>query len=263
MKRILPSFIVISVLLLTACSFGGAAKATDTPVPPTAEPTAADVLEEPTWVPTFTPLPTDEPTPEPADQQSEGDYFTETYGNGLDNWQIQFVTGNDRDTEIEPSDGELRIKEPDASTYAYFWNKTHNYKDVVIETEVENIGSNGASFALVCRKSDSGWYEVRISSGGIYGFYRFDQKLKDDGKNPFVNLGSGGSNRIKTGTKVNTIKMTCIGTEIRLFVNGEEIRAAKKIINDKVFNEGQVGFGMISDAGDVLAVWHFLKTSQP
>jgi hypothetical protein len=266
MKRMLPTFIVIAVLLLTSCSFGplAKAKATETPVPipPTQEPTATDVLEEPTWVPTSTPIPTAEPTPELVGQ-AEGDFFSETFGAGLDNWEIKFIAGNERDTEIEPSEGELRIKEPEKETYLYFWNKTHNYQDVVIDAEAENIGSNGNGFALVCRMTQAGWYEVRISSGGEYAFYRYDQKLRDDNQNPYVQLGGGGSNRIKTGPKVNQFKMTCIGSEIRLFVNGEEIRAAKKIINDKNFSDGQVGFGMISSSSNVLAVWHFFKTSQP
>jgi hypothetical protein len=45
------------------------------------------------------------------------------------------------------------------------------YEDVRIDARVINRGVNNNNVSLVCRYTDSGWYEFNIANNGLYWIY--------------------------------------------------------------------------------------------
>ena len=71
--------------------------------------------------------------------------------------------------------GKFRIQTmPPNDVNFLFLNKKHTYKDVIVQAQVENSGQLDNAFSLVCRATEAGWYEFRISSNGYYELLRYD-----------------------------------------------------------------------------------------
>lgn len=190
--------------------------------------------------------------------QNESSSFSEKfrdipyYDNG---WEAYIRLGNPTGNYIEQS-GRLSFHLPTQDTTIYMHNHFTDGYDGTVEATFENILSMDSSYGIVCRYHDDSWYEFRINvSGpfaGSYSVYKYDQYLKDQGKNPYVLLHPGmdryNSMDIVTGlNKKNTLKMTCIGDEIRIYINDKEQRPlGLSTIHDSDWEDGEAGFMMMN-----------------
>jgi hypothetical protein len=114
---------------------------------------------------------------------------------------------------------------PPNNTNFIFLNKKHTYKDVVVTAEVENNGPLDNALSLICRATDAGWYEFRISPSGSTKLLRFDQYKQDEGKDVYTNFleKQVGSTKIVSGLNKNQFSLSCVGDTITAFVNGEQL----------------------------------------
>jgi hypothetical protein len=190
----------------------------------------------------------EKPAVTPTETASAPDFYTEEFDTApLDNWKYVFVTGNEEDSTIDISNSRLKFVFPDRETYGYVYYQPYNYTDVYVEATIENFETNRNGVAVICRAGEKGWYEFRISTGGTYNVYRFDQKLKDQNQTPYIELASGATASIRAGkAKLNTFGLYCSGSQLRLYANGTEIRPQNKIIEDTNLSKGMVGIGVMS-----------------
>lgn len=225
-----------------------------TSVPPTSvPPTAVPPTEAPAAVePTQPPVPTDEPV---AESQP---YYTEEFDYVPENWYYEVLVGNEDKTDISVADGELTFTIEDYDTYAYVFYEDYVYTDVYIEASTVNRGNNDNMITLVCRYSDTGFYEVNITNGGLYDIYAYVEAM-DVG---YVRLYNGGSRNINMGLKSNTFAMSCEGNEISLYVNG----VLERTVEDNKYNmpEGLIGVGVSSfDAIPVIVSFDYVYIDVP
>jgi hypothetical protein len=75
------------------------------------------------------------------------------------------------------------------------------------------------------------WYKARIISGeSRYNFYRYDQNLKGEGKNPYILLAKGIlSVKEFSPATGNLLSFTCTDNELKLDINN-----GKKVITQAV-----------------------------
>lgn len=249
---------VILLLVSTACVFSATTPtpevivqvvtATSEPAvgrQPTAEPPAPTEMPAPTDVPAPTqpPEPTTPPEPDGPQPFEEGWDDPETTA-----WVYEYIAGTDRANDIFIEDSRLKIELNTRETYAYVYNSTVVYDDVIVAATVENKGDSTNGIALTCRMSDRGWYELRFSSGSYFYLYRYDQLKKDKGQVPYVELVPQTVIReINPGWKKNTVALSCIGDEIRFYFNGTEILYQRRAaIVDDTYSSGNVGVGVMS-----------------
>jgi hypothetical protein len=110
-----------------------------------------------------------------------------------------------------------------------------------VEVVAANTGNSDNGVSLVCRYSDSGWYEFRISNGGKYSIYAFGPggTILQSG----YELENGGSPLIHTGKATNVYAAICKGNELSLEINGNrEITTPTKYD----FPGGNIGIGFSS-----------------
>jgi hypothetical protein len=139
--------------------------------------------------------------------------------------------------------------------WGYLVNEAFNYTDVQLEVTVTNTGNNANGVSLICRYSDSGWYEFIISSDQTYAIY----VIGPDGE--VLQGGKAGTKKILSGKVKNVYTATCKGDELSLAVNGTPMETIK-IKYD--FPEGNIGIGFSSPAGlPVDLEFESLKISQP
>ena len=254
MKRIRTFLLIsMSLLVLLACSLGGA-KATEEPPVVLEIPTLAALPQE---APTLPPPPPVEETvaeaqpevPEPTPTEVSFDAASAT-------WK-EFVTAGDKSREFSFQMGRRVVFElPSAETYSYVFAEDVSFGDVYVETEVETVKADRNGIALICRHSDRGWYELRIATRGIetgsYQLYRYDPDLLARKQVPYVNLLK---NMTKVNTpdiingllKINTLGFSCKGEELRVFINGvEQLPPDKRVVTDNRLKEGSVGMGAMS-----------------
>jgi len=271
--KTLSAILVVLVLLTLSCEFsfdvGGKKDGTTTPeiqqvtsapaesvVEPTQSlteaPPVAPTAIPPTAVPTQPPMPTDEPI-----AQSEP-YYTEEFDYVPDNWYYEVLVGNEDKADISVADGKLTFTIEDYDTYAYVFYEDYTYTNVYIEASTINRGSNDNMVTLVCRYSDSGFYEVNITNGGLYDIYAYVEAM-DMG---YIRLYNGGSRNINMGMKSNTFAMSCEGNEIKLWVNG----VLERTVEDNNYNlpEGLIGVGVSSfDALPVIIDFDYVYIDVP
>ena len=164
---------------------------------------------------------------------------------------------------------------PSPETYAYTDRVDAVYGDVFVEAEFETFKGGPNGIAVICRGSNRGWYELRIttinSSGrpyaGSYELYRYDYSLKEQGKNPYYNLLRNmpriNSVDVVNGYSYNTIGLICEGNQIRPFINGVEQFPNKQQVFDDVLTEGTVGVGAMSFGGGPVEIVFNSFTVEP
>ncbi len=194
----------------------------------------------------------------------ESAYFRDEFENDInDDWGLKIISGLEKQLIWSQVNGKFRIETLPPNDVNYiFLNKKHNYKDVVVTAEVENAGPLTDAFSLICRATENGWYEFRISPSGYYELLRYDQYRADDGVNPYTNFVEKqiGSTKIVGGLEKNQFSLSCEGDVISAFVNGEQLYWQKRplAIEDNTYNEGTVGFGFMGYDGknyDVTFNW--------
>ena len=184
------------------------------------------------------------------------DDFSDTdYSNN--GWYSNVQLGNPNGDYVFPERRRISFHMPNYDTTLYFINEDAYAENNSVEATFENIFSMDLSYGVVCRYQDFGWYEFRVivsgENAGSYTVYKYDQYLKDQGKNPYVILHPGMdryySYDIKLGVnQKNTLKMQCENNSIRIFINGNEqlpVGRNQKIIDDD-FTDGDNGVVLVN-----------------
>ena len=173
-------------------------------------------------------------------------FFTEEFDGNIDTWIPFIKSGKDTDFIREINDGKLIIHIPLQQTnepepWAYLINDAFTYTDVKVEVVTTNNGVNANGISLVCRHSDSGWYEFRISNDGNYEIYAFGPggTILQSG----YELKKGGSPAIQIGEVTNVYTATCKGSELSLEINGTHVITIPAKYD---FPEGNIGIGFSS-----------------
>jgi len=167
------------------------------------------------------------------------EYYLEEFDDGID-WQFFIKDGMEGDFSREIGNGRLSVKIAPRNNkpWAYLINNAFTYTDVKLEAVVVNNGNNSNGVSLVCRYSDAGWYEFRVSSNGKFSIYAFGPggEILNEGNE----LSNRGSTAIRIGKETNTYTAVCKGNELSLEINGN---AVETVIAKYNFPEGSIGVG--------------------
>jgi hypothetical protein len=199
----------------------------------------------------------------------EGAYFRDDFDDDInDDWGLKVVSGLRDQLIWSQINGKLRLETlPPNDTNFIFLNKKHTYEDVIVTAEVENAGPLDNAFSLVCRASEAGWYEFRISANGYYELLRFDQYKRDDGDNAYTNFIEKrvGSTKIVSGLNKNEFSLSCVDNVISAFVNGEQLYWEKRplAIEDDTYSEGTVGFGLLGYGKELDVTFNWIDVTKP
>ncbi len=243
-KKSILITLVSLVFLTLACSLGGVADAITGNDAPVAEEAAAMPTSEISGVGEVEV----ELTPTPKLKEVKDDYLDE-FNVLTDDWSGPiFLT-----TQAQPGKGQSKITYEnsqlkfglyDMETYVYQFNQRPAEADVLLELKYQAGGAHENGIALICRANpeQTAWYEFRISSTAQYAIYRYDAALRDDYKNPYIELTKGVSDAIHP-TRDNIMRAMCNGTALVLEVNSQEIVT----VQDGTLTEGGlVGIGAMS-----------------
>lgn len=208
--------------------------------------------------------------PEPIEPEEESIYKNGVFKESFDDdfwsrgWDGSVLIGNPNGNYFNPGRKRLSFNLPTTEVYAFLLNEKAETDDVYVEATFENIRSTQASYGVVCRYSDEGWYEVRANVAGplagSFALYKYDTYLKEIGKVPYVRLHPDMiqyfTGDIKLGMNVrNTIGLSCVGDEIRVFINGKEQTILKNTaVLDNQFDTGSVGVMVQSYANGIVDV---------
>ena len=117
---------------------------------------------------------------------SESTYFRDELDKDINqSWGLKVMSGLEKQLIWTQVNGKFRIQTlPPNDVNFVFLNKDHTYKDVIVQAQVENSGPLDNAFSLICRATDAGWYEFRISSNGYYELLRYDAYKKAGEETP-------------------------------------------------------------------------------
>lgn len=267
MKTHQPILYAVSLILLAglACSTlsGGTS-------PQATEPAAQD---QPTSKPNLNPAPTStsapaataKPTepPAPAAQQ----FFTEEFDGGSD-WTYFVVDGATSTITEEDNpnmavlfeNGLLTFDLQDEGLWVYSVYQSFEYDNVRMDARVVNRGVNNNNVSLICRLTDTGWYEFNIANNGLY--WMLVASVDSDNRVAYDLIYNGGSNKIKSGKETNEYTAVCNGNELSLFINGEEART----VTESKYNltNGLISASVSSfDTLPVTVDFEWIKISEP
>lgn len=163
-------------------------------------------------------------------------------------WGYTILTGLPEQLLWSQDSGNLSMELMGSNdTIFTFLNKKETFKDVAVQAEFEYANRPEMMYAVICRASDKGWYEFRVSPKGTWELVRYDAALKVDGKNPYSSFTDrqGGSGTVKAGK--NVITLSCKGDQITGFINGEQIDFEKRFFSatDTTFTDGGIGFAVL------------------
>jgi len=210
-----------------------------------------------------------QPEPTEAALPEENPYFRDEFEDDInENWGMKVISGLEDQLIWSQLNGKLRMQTLPPNDVNYvFLNKKHTYDDVIVQAEVENAGPLDVGFSLICRASEAGWYEFRISPSGYYEFVRFDQYLKDEGKNPYTSYVEKrmNSTKILGGLEKNEFSLSCVGNLITVFVNGEQLYYEKRplAVEDDTYSEGTIGFGLVGAGKEYDVTFNWIEAVKP
>lgn len=183
-------------------------------------------------------------------------------------WGLKIVTGLEKQLIWSKLGGKLRLEAlPPNDVNFLFIHKNNRYEDVIVEAEVENLGPLDGAFSLVCRVNEAGWYEFRISPSGYYELLRYDQYLKDGGKNAYTNFIEKrvNSSLIVGGLEKNVFSLSCVGNTITAFINGEQLYFERRPLafEDDTYSDGAIGFGIRGYGKEYDMAFNWVEAKKP
>ena len=167
------------------------------------------------------------PTPVPL-------YFTEEFNTDLGAWTFFQTGGETRPTATVEND-KLRVDIASAHTWYFGIHNSNTYKDVSVDTKF--TGTPSGSMGLICRYSESGWYEFNIGSDGTYSLLL--GRWLSDGIAQYLPIATDSSVYLQPGNMDYEIKLTCQGNTVLLYINGKLFR--KMDVSHYGLTEGKVG----------------------
>ncbi len=147
---------------------------------------------------------------------------------------------NNGETWIAGGVMHVRAIDDDSSLYVEY---DAVFGDQIIEVETTLLDGTDDNWQTVnCRQvDDSNYYDLGISADG---YYLLDVWV--DGTKLNKSLGPSGSPHIRTGRNVvNALRIECVGSILRLFVNGNLVAE----LTDETFSKGLVAFSVMSIGG--------------
>jgi hypothetical protein len=206
------------------------------------------------------------PTPVTLDQSAN---FRDDLSKDISkDWGLKIISGLEKQLIWSQQSGHLRFELLKGNdTNFVFLNKNKKYQDVIVQAEIKPMESTSAFTSVICRASDKGWYEFRINSMGHYQLLKFDQYLKDENKNAYTDLigGQFRSPLVKTGTEANLLAISCVGKEIKAFINNSQIIKDRRplVVNDSTYSDGTFGFGISSNGFSTDISFNSIETLKP
>jgi hypothetical protein len=232
----------------------------------TALPQATIAVLLPSKQPTqeITEAPTAEPTveetqaaPSPEPTQACAPYGIEEFDSSSPCWpstleEMTAITAltNSPNEFAGINNGRLEFKHVVADeVYLYAFNQQNQYDQVIMEATIVKIepSSNQNGATLACHVNETGWYEVRIESGGTFHVFQYDAAKKAIGGNPYSLRAEGGAPALIVGADAqNVVRWSCAENVLTLTINGKETWTQE--FNDMI-SGGGIGLGMASYSG--------------
>ncbi|NPV55758.1 MAG: hypothetical protein HPY76_03665 [Anaerolineae bacterium] len=271
-KRLVVPLIATAFVLMSCQLFGGGGEPTAIPPQDTTAP-EVPTLPPPTQEIPTQPVPTQEtPTEEPVSK-----YFTEEFDDSLSSdWAYWTAAGDSTKYYFDELSGRLAFELPAPETYHYVEYEGATYDNVYVEAKFETINSGQNGIAIICRSSDDGWYEFRVSTSGVsagrFNVYRYDTVLKEQNRVPYVNLLTGYESfatldLVNGRNKSNVIGMLCNGSELAFQINGKQVQGPDKkplVIEDDTLTDGYFGVGVMSfSQGEVNVEFDYVGVQEP
>jgi hypothetical protein len=235
------------LILLTACQNASPTPQTEftpTIAPPTQpEPATATI--------TFTPAPTLTATPIPL-------YFTDDFNTGDTSAWTSFQTGGEIPPTLAIENGLLRFDLASPNSWYYAIHSVHEYEDVYVAAKFS--GPPTGSTGLICRYSESGWYEFNITSDGTYNVL-FGQLLGESVAN-YLPIASDPSEYLTPGVMDYEIGLLCQQNFLSLFINEKLFR--KLDVTRFALTTGKAGVAAASfDEVPAIVTLDWFKVSTP
>ncbi len=133
----------------------------------------------------------------------------------------------------------------------WWTNPGRMFDDVIISVETEHVsGPQDNAYGVICRyQSSENFYVFLISSDGYYAIGKYQSGREQvqylSGEGQYV-----ASSAINQGLARNTLRVSCIGDELTLTVNGELVDS----VSDATFVTGDVGLSASSFEPGTLVV---------
>ena len=148
----------------------------------------------------------------------------------------------------------MQIDEPQWLVWAA---SGRTYQDVGVDVKVRSEGVADNHYGVFCRYNEGEFYYFAISTDGYYAIFRRDA---DGELLPLTGAAMLRSSLIRRDSSENRIRAVCKGTQLSLYINGEQ--AAQ--VEDDTLDRGDVGMaaGTLRQGGTI--VWFDdLKMDKP
>ena len=122
------------------------------------------------------------------------------------------------------------------------------YQDVEVDIKVRSEGAADNHYGVFCRYTDGEFYYFAISGDGFYAIFR---RNADGDLQPLTGAAMLRSSLIRLDGSENRIRAVCKGSQLRLYINGEQ--AAQ--VEDNTLKRGDIGMaaGTLRQGGTI--VW--------
>lgn len=143
------------------------------------------------------------------------------------------LTETDRSTDYYNDAYRILVNDSEKHVWANPRNK--EFTDTRIEVDTTKKGGpDDNDFGIICRYGDvNAFYYGVVSSDGYYGIY----KVTESGGEPIGNDTMLESDEINQGAAANHIRFDCVGSTLRLYVNGVLLDEQA----DSTYTTGNVG----------------------
>lgn len=241
------SFYLIGCLLLTsACNLPVPTPAPDSTPEETPPPTPEVVTDAPALSITETAVPEIEPPPL---------YFTEEFDAPSSFWEFH-QTGGTQPPTVTIQNGALHIDIASSDTWMIGVHNVHSYSNVFVRAKTSL--NPGGSVGLICRYSETGWYEFNAAANGEYSVL-LGQWLAP-GVAKYIPVIKDISNKLPGGAS-NEIGLFCEDNFLQLYANGVMIRRVE--VTNYGLTEGKAGITASSFAEiPVSAIFEWIQVSQ-
>ena len=162
---------------------------------------------------------------------ASGDVIMSTDFEDTEYWYT-FTVPEDAKYEASYQNSRVYIQVDSTDTTAYMVFDEFLSADVRVDALAETVfGTNRNNISLLCRASESGWYEFSMNSGGLWYIWKYEN-------GQYAELARGASQAINMQKESNELTATCIGTDLVFYVNQTEVGSVR---DNRFKDAGQVG----------------------
>lgn len=184
-----------------------------------------------------------------------GDQLHHTDFDNLDGWYVPEIPSiRTSGSSVHSQDGKLMIEIDPENTAAFAFHEAYlGEADIQIDTFFEPHGMP-YDFGIICRATDTGWYEFRINTGGLWSIWKYSSSLG------YILLGDGGSSAINSRGESNELTAQCVGRYLSLIVNGVVVST----VRESTFTRGWIGVTLLTpDIPKAGVIIDYLTVSVP